>query len=45
VVSWERHEAQVDYDAARCSVADLIAAVSRAADPAMPVPFAATLKK
>jgi copper chaperone CopZ len=41
----EGHEAQVEYDPAQCRVDDLIAAVAKAKDPAMPVYFSASVKK
>ena len=44
-VTFEGHEARVQYDPALCSVAELVAAVARASDPALPMPFGATLKK
>ena len=44
-VSFERHEAHVEYDAARCGVADLLAAVGRIKDPTMPTTFSAMVKK
>ena len=39
------HEAQVEYDAAQCSVSDLLAAVASIKDPAMPVSFSAAVKR
>jgi copper chaperone CopZ len=44
-VSFQRHEADVEYDATQCSVADLVAAVARIKDPMMPTTFAAMVKK
>lgn len=44
-VSFERHEADVEYDATQCSVADLVAAVARIKDRAMPTTFSAMVKK
>jgi copper chaperone CopZ len=44
-VSFEGHEARVAYDPSQCSVADLLAAVERASDPASAMTFRATLKK
>jgi hypothetical protein len=44
-VVFEGHEAVVRYDPARCSVADLIAAVAAIRDPNMPVQFRASVKK
>ena len=44
-VSFEGREASVDYDPARCTVADLIAAVAAAKDPLMPVTFQAVVKQ
>jgi copper chaperone CopZ len=44
-VSFERREADVEYDAAQCNVADLLSAVSRIKDPTMPTTFSATVKK
>jgi copper chaperone CopZ len=41
----EGHEAHVEYDAAKCSVEALIAAVANAKDPGMPAVFRAALKK
>ena len=45
LVTWEGHEAFVEYDPAQCSVAALIAAVANAKDPAVPMQFGATVKK
>ena len=45
VVTWEGHEAVVEYDPAQCSVDALIAAVANVKDPAMPMTFGATVKK
>ena len=44
-VFFEGHEALVDYDPTRCTVADLIAAVGAVNDPTMPVKFRAEVKK
>ena len=44
-VSFERREADVDYDPSRCRVEMLLAAVANARDPNMPVTFTATVKK
>jgi copper chaperone CopZ len=44
-VSFERLEADVEYDATRCNVADLLSAVGRIKDPAMPATFSATVKQ
>lgn len=44
-VSFERHEADVEYDPAQCNVADLLAAVGRIKDPTMPTTFSATVKR
>lgn len=43
-VRFEGHEAQVDYDPAQCSAADLVAAVARVKVPGMPMTFGATVK-
>lgn len=45
VVAFEGREARVDYDPAQCSPEDLISAVAKASDPAMPTPFGAVVKK
>jgi hypothetical protein len=44
-VVFDKREAQVEYDPTQCSVDDLIAAVSKAKDPMMPVRFSATVKQ
>ncbi len=44
-VQLEGHEARVEYDPAQCRVDDLIAAVAKVKDPAMPMQFSATVKK
>ena len=44
-VSFERHEANVEYDPSQCSVADLVAAVGRIKDSTMPTTFSASVKK
>ena len=44
-VIFETREAHVEYDPTRCRIENLIAAVANAQDPAMPVKFAATVKK
>lgn len=44
-VTFEGREAQVEYDPTQCSVGDLLAAVARVKDPAMPMTFSATVKK
>ena len=44
-VSFERREAQVEYDPRRCAVEDLIAAVAKGKDPSMPTTFRATVKQ
>lgn len=44
-VIFEGHEAHVDYDPMQCSVDDLLAAVAKVKDPAMPMTFSATVKK
>jgi copper chaperone CopZ len=44
-VSFERREADVEYDATQCNVADLVAAVARIKDATMPTTFSAIVKK
>jgi copper chaperone CopZ len=44
-VSFERHEADVEYDSGQCSLADLVAAVARIKDPTMPTTFSAMVKR
>jgi hypothetical protein len=44
-VLFEGHEAHVVYDPTQCNVADLVTAVARVKDPAMPTAFSATVKK
>lgn len=44
-VRFEEHEAHVEYDASRCTVASLLAAVANAADPRMPAVLRAAVKK
>ena len=44
-VQFEGHEAQVEYDPAQCRVEDLILAVAKIKDPAMPVQFRASVKQ
>jgi copper chaperone CopZ len=44
-VFFEGHEAVIEYDASRCTVDDLIAAVGGVKDPTMPVTFRAEVKK
>jgi len=44
-VSFERHEASVDYDPTQCRVDDLLAAVAAIKDPTMPTTFSAAVKK
>ena len=44
-VTLEGHEARVLYDPAKSSIADLVAAVERASDPAAAMAFKATVKR
>jgi copper chaperone CopZ len=44
-VSFEAHEARVDYDPRQCSIQALIAAVAAVKDPNMPAGFRAALRK
>ena len=44
-VTFEGHEARVEYDPAQCSVPDLVAAVGRAGGPGSAMAFGATVKK
>lgn len=43
-VTFEGHEAQVDFDPTQCGVDDLLAAVARVKDPLMPMTFSAKVK-
>jgi hypothetical protein len=44
-VTFEGHEAQIEYDPAQCSVVALVAAVANVKIPDMPMTFSATVKR